>query len=60
MIEASAVCKHWYDAAHSNIKYCSKFQEMKYISLDKGWLLKSYEKEFDRFRSDLYWEIINC
>ena len=36
MIEASAVGKHWYDAAHSNIKYCSRFQEMKYIFLDKG------------------------
>ena len=54
LIEASAVCKKWYGVAGIKQSYFLKQQESHKISVDRGWLIKTYKKTFDRFYEDMY------
>ena len=58
LIEASAVRKDWNSVIQTQ-KFISKLKETHEIHTDRDWLMKSYRKNFDRFQSDMYWEIIN-
>ena len=58
LIEASAVRKDWNSVIQTQ-KFISKLKETHKIHTERDWLMKSYRKNFDRFRSDMYWEIIN-
>ena len=52
LIEASAVCIKWTDI------FCSKINKTNNLFYDKDWLLKTYYKQFQRFRDSVYWECI--
>ena len=57
LIEASAVCKKWRNVIWSK-DFCLKIGEVNKLFLDKHWLLKTYEKHFERFKDDVYWNCI--
>ena len=59
LIEASAVCKKWYEVARIKQRYFSKLKESHKIFVDKSWLIKTYEITFDRFSKDMYRDVIN-
>ena len=59
LIEASAACKDWNDVVQTR-RFISKLKETHKIHTDRKLLMKSYRKNFDRFRNDIYWDIINC
>ena len=57
LIEASAVCKKWRNVIWSK-DFCLKIGEVNKLFLDKHWLLKTYEKHFEGFKDDVYWNCI--
>ena len=57
LIEVSAACKDWNHVVQT--RFISKLKETHKIHTDREWLMKSYRQNFDRFRNDIYWDIIN-
>ena len=58
LIEASAVCTEWGMIIQKG-KFLPKLKETHDIFTDREWLMKSYRKNFDRFRNNMYCEILN-
>ena len=58
LTEAPAVFQDWNSVVQTQ-KFISKLKETHKIHTDREWLMKSYRKNFDRLRNDMYWEIRN-
>ena len=58
LIEVSALCKEW-NISSKSTTYSAKLAEANQLFTDKGWLFKTYQKHFESFKYDVYWEILN-
>lgn len=57
LIEATAVCTESYYIAKT-ARFAAKLKETNQLFLDKDWLLKTYMKHFNRFRDEVFWNIL--
>ena len=53
LIEVSAVCKYW-NFATKTARLSSKLKETNELFKDRDWLLKTYRKQFEVFRDDIF------
>ena len=52
-IKVSAVCKYW-NFATKTARLSSKLKETNELFKDRDWLLKTYRKQFEVFRNDIF------
>lgn len=58
LVDASTVCKKWRGIIWSR-DFSEKVKKTNQLFNDREWLIKTFEKNFDRFQSEVYWECLS-
>ena len=58
LVDASTVCKKSRGIIWSH-DFSEKVKKTNQLFNDREWLIKTFEKNFDRFQSEVYWECLS-